>query len=117
MKYFPTAKLDQAISDRRLKLEQERQKLLAKTLDWLNRFAINYGINKAYIFGSVIRREKFHQASDIDLAVEQINNQDYCTVISLLANYLEREVDIIKLDSCHFADRIREKGIIWTKTP
>ncbi len=91
--------------------------MLTKTLEWLDQFASDYGIKKAYIFGSVIRSGKFYLNSDIDIAVKQINNQDYCTVISLLSSYLEREVNIIKLENCHFAHRIRENGILWTKKP
>ncbi len=117
MKLFSTTKLDQIIGDRRLKLEQERQDLITKTQQWLDQFAPQYGIDKAYLFGSVTQPGKFHQNSDIDLAVEQINPDDYCTAISLLSAYLGREVDIIKLDNCHFSHRIRQSGVLWTKIP
>ncbi|MBR8826538.1 MAG: nucleotidyltransferase domain-containing protein [Gomphosphaeria aponina SAG 52.96 = DSM 107014] len=113
--YFRTTKLDQAMSDRRLKLENERQMLLNKTIQWLDEYGEKYGINRAYIFGSVTRTGKFHEQSDIDVAVEQINSEDFFSVIGLVAEALGREVDIIMLDKCHFAERIRERGILWTK--
>ncbi|GBF80174.1 nucleotidyltransferase family protein [Aphanothece sacrum] len=114
---FSTAKLDKILNDRRVKLEEERQLLLSKTYQWLNQFASDYGIEKAYIFGSVTRPGKFYQDSDVDLGVERINPTDYFLAISLLSAYLQREVDIIQLNKCHFADRIRQKGILWIKTP
>ncbi len=113
---FSTRKLDEIVTNNRLQLEEERQSLIAKTQQWLDQFASDYGIEKAHLFGSVTKPGKFHQNSDIDLAVEQINPDDYCTAISLLSAYLGREVDIIKLDACHFAERIRQTGMVWTKT-
>ena len=114
---FSTAKLDQILSDRQVKIEQDRLLLLSKILQWLEEFNTCYGIEQAYIFGSILRPGKFHQDSDIDLAVSQINPDDYCTVISLLHQYLGREVDLIILDTCHFSNRIRDTGLLWTKTP
>lgn len=52
----------------------------------------------------------------MDLAVEEIDPIAHFSAISLLSAYLEREVDIIKLDSCYFAHRIRSTGILWKKT-
>ena len=116
MNSFSTSKLDQILRDRREKCEQERQQLLQKTQAWLEEFACEYGIETAYIFGSVTRPYKFRQNSDVDLAVEEIDPIAHFSAISLLSAYLEREVDIIKLDSCHFAHRIRSTGILWKKT-
>ncbi len=115
--FFSSEKLDKIISDRRLKLEKERQLILKKTQEWLDNYGSEYGIKKAYIFGSVTYPNKFHQNSDVDVAVEEINAEKHFLAISFLSTYLEREVDIIKLNQCHFADRIREKGILWMKTP
>ncbi len=117
MNFFSSEKLDKIISDRRLKLEDERQVILNKIKEWLDKYASDYGIGKAYIFGSVTYPNKFHQNSDVDLAVEEINTEKHFLAISLLSTYLEREVDIIKLNQCHFAHRILENGILWMKTP
>ena len=115
--YFSSEKLDKIISDRRLKLEEERKHILKKTREWLDKNGSDCGIEKAYIFGSLTYTNKFRQDSDVDLAVETINPGKHFLAISLLSTYLEREVDIIKLDHCHFANRIREKGILWMKIP
>lgn len=113
---FSTAKLDQVLSDRRSQNEQERQILLKKTKEWLTQNANQYGIDTVYIFGSVTRPYYFHQHSDIDLAVEEIEQNNFCLVISLLSTFVAREVDIIQLRKCHFADKIRQMGILWTAT-
>jgi predicted nucleotidyltransferase len=116
MPIFSTEKLDRILVDRRLKLEQERQKLIIKIKQWLEEFATEYGITKAYIFGSVTQTGRFHNNSDVDIAIEDIDPEKYCLAISLLSTYLERDVDLIKLDQCHFSRRIRQTGILWTQT-
>ncbi|MGI0480763.1 nucleotidyltransferase family protein [Geminocystis sp. CENA526] len=116
MPIFATEKLDRILLDRHLKLEQERQKLMIKIKQWLEEFSNEYGITKAYIFGSVTKEGRFHENSDIDIAIEDIYPEKYCLAISLLSTYLERDVDLIKLDQCHFSQRIRQTGIVWTKT-
>ncbi|MDB9389606.1 nucleotidyltransferase family protein [Microcystis aeruginosa] len=114
MSAFPTPELDKILRERDIQREQERQTLLTKTQQWLDENAVEYGINRAYIFGSVTRSYKFHPGSDVDIAVENINPELHFDAISILSSYLGREVDIILLKNCHFAHRIREQGILWT---
>jgi len=116
LKSFNTSKLDKILSDRISQNEQDRQKLLAKTLSWLDKFGLKYGIYKAFIFGSVTESHRFNQRSDVDIAVEQVNPEDFFMVISLLSEALEREVDVIEINKCHFANQIRQTGIVWIAT-
>ena len=73
MKQWHSPKLDDIIQERRYKLEQERKDLIVKTKPWLDEFSPEFGIDKAYIFGSVTRVGKFRQHSDVDVAVENIH--------------------------------------------
>ena len=114
MSAFPTPELDKILKEKDIQGEQERQTLLAKTQQWLPENSVKYGINRAYIFGSLTRPYKFHPGSDVDIAVENINPELHFDAISILSYYLGREVDIILLKNCHFAHRIREEGILWT---
>jgi predicted nucleotidyltransferase len=115
MSAFPTPELDRIIAARDKQREEERQTLLAKTQQWLDENGVEYGIDRAYIFGSVTRPYKFHPDSDVDIAVENIDPKQHFDAISILAYYLGREVDIILLKNCHFAHRIREEGILWMR--
>ncbi len=114
---FNSYLLDEIRAARRDRLEQERQTLLAQVKQWLDDYGSQYGICRAYIFGSLTRPDRFTETSDVDIAVEQIDPENFFTVISLLVTALGREVDLIKLDQCHFAHRIRETGRLWTKMP
>ncbi|MCX5964349.1 MAG: nucleotidyltransferase domain-containing protein [Cyanobacteria bacterium] len=113
---FSTSKLDQVLGDRSLQNEKERQDLLQKVVEWLNKHGLQYRIQTAYIFGSLTQPQRFHQNSDIDIAVEQINADDFCAVIGFISEAMGRDVDIIELHKCHFGDRIRQTGIRWTAT-
>ncbi|HAN73116.1 MAG TPA: signal peptidase [Planktothrix sp. UBA8407] len=111
---FETSKLDQIIRDRYEQNERERQNLLQKVVEWLDEHGLQYGIQTAYIFGSLTQPQRFHQNSDIDIAVEQINPDDFFAVIGFISETMGRDVDVIELHKCHFGDRIRQTGILWT---
>jgi uncharacterized protein len=108
---FNTSKLDQVLCDRSLQNERDRQDLLQKVVKWLDKYGLHYGIQAAYIFGSLSQPQRFHQKSDIDIAVEQINPDDFFAVIGFISEAMERDVDVIELHKCHFSDRIRQTGI------
>ncbi|MGH2416418.1 MAG: nucleotidyltransferase family protein [Microcystaceae cyanobacterium] len=109
--------LEQAIAHRCYTQEQERQKILAQVYHWLDTVGSQHGINQAYIFGSLTRPGRFTETSDVDIAVVGKLPEERFTLMSLLAATLGREVDLIELDQCHFAQRIRQRGLLWTKTP
>ena len=113
---FDTSVLDAALARRRAENEQERQTLLANVLRMLEQLGPEYGIQQAYVFGSVVLPGRFYFHSDIDIAVEQIDPKRFFEAMSTLSASLGRDVDLVELDKCHFAHRIREKGILWEKT-
>ncbi len=113
---FDTSILDAALTQRRAQNEQERQALLARVLHLLDELGPGYGIHRAYVFGSLTRPGRFRPDSDVDIAVEQIDPTRFFEAMSELWNSLGREVDLVELDKCHFAQRIREVGILWEKT-
>ncbi len=110
---FDTRLLDAALVERQQHLEQERQQVLQQVLDWLQQFGPEYGIDLAYVFGSVIQPGRFHDHSDVDLGVEEMNPVRQIEAIADLSMAILRDVDIVDLRHCHFAHRIRERGMVW----
>jgi predicted nucleotidyltransferase len=110
---FDTSVLDEALTQRRRQNEQLRQALLARVLQLLDELGPGYGIQQAYLFGSLVRPGRFHAKSDVDIAVEQIDPTRFFEAMSEFANLLGREVDLVQLDQCHFANKIRREGIRW----
>lgn len=113
---FDTSVLDAALARRRAACERERQALLAKVLRLLDELAPQYDIQQAYIFGSLVTPGRFGPDSDVDIAVEQIDPVRFFEAMGKFSASLGREVDLVELDKCHFAHRIRERGILWEKT-
>lgn len=110
---FDTSLLDAALARRKAQNEIQRQRLLAKTLRLLDELGPEYGIKRAYIFGSVTKAGRFHAKSDVDIAVEQIDSPRYFEAMSEFYNRLGREVDLVELDKCHFAHKIQREGLLW----
>ena len=81
---------------------------------WLEENAAHYGVEQGYVFGSVTERGRFSQHSDVDLAVETHKTGDIFALMGALSMHLNRDVDVVPLDQCHFASRIRKVGIEWS---
>jgi hypothetical protein len=114
---YKTDLLDQALQTRKEKREVERLNILEKVMTWLDEWGDIYAIPKAFVFGSVTRPFHFSDRSDVDVAVESIDRERYFEAIAHLSRVLEREVDLIPVSTCPFANRIRQTGIVWTATP
>jgi uncharacterized protein len=114
---FKTYFLDEAITRRRQTLEQERQTTLDQVKQWLTANGHKYGIEQAYLFGSLIRPHHFTQKSDVDVAVELIAPENLFMAMTALAEAVGRDVDLIELVKCPFAHRIRQEGVLWIKMP
>jgi predicted nucleotidyltransferase len=110
---YPTPLLDEKLAQLRLWSEQDRQRLLQDALAWLQENAGQFGIEQGYLFGSVTQAGRFSQESDIDVAIESLNQGDPFGLSGFLSLHLNRDVDIVPLNQCHFASKIRQTGIAW----
>lgn len=113
---FSTAKLDQLLEERSRRDEAERQALVDKVLRWLDVHGTQCGIRKAYLFGSLAQPYRFHQQSDIDIAIQPDRPIDLFALMGTISELTGRDVDLIELEKSHFAHRIRQTGIEWIAT-
>ncbi|MCA9998501.1 MAG: hypothetical protein KDE56_22215 [Anaerolineales bacterium] len=113
---FDTALLDHVLAERHVCWEQERQQLLICLRQLLNKRAAAFGVEVAYIFGSLIQPNRFTTRSDIDVAVESVAPGQFIPFKVLLETTLKRDVDLILLEKCHFADDIRREGELWIRS-
>jgi uncharacterized protein len=112
---FDTHLLNAALMRRRQENERQRLIVLNQVTEWLDARGADYGIDQAYLFGSLTRPNGFTEESDVDIAVEPIEPDRFFTVMGALTELVGRDVDLVELSKCHFADRIRQKGIVWKK--
>jgi len=111
---FSTHLLNARLAREKQQNEQIRQQLLQQTFDWLSANAQRYGVERGYVFGSVIEPNRFTQRSDVDLAVETHKIGNICGLMGALSAHLCRDVDCVPLNQCHFAPKIRKTGLVWT---
>ena len=114
---FDTHLLDKAIAERSARREALRQQLLAEVLRLLDELGPAYGLSHAYIFGSVLVPGRFHEASDVDVAVGGLDPAGFFDLMTALSTTLGWPVDLVALEKCHFARRICQEGMLWTKEP
>ena len=91
---FDTHLLDEAIARRSDRLENERQRLFAQAVALLDAHSRQYCLSSAYIFGSVVRPRRFHERSDVDIAIETSRPELLTVAIGRFSSLLERDVDI-----------------------
>lgn len=111
---YNTYRLDWLIQAKTATAESDRQQTLQVVLKWLDQWGQHYGMEQAYIFGSLLRPGHFTAASDVDVATETLDLEKHFQAIAHLSRVVERDADLIPLDHCPFAARIRATGWLWT---
>jgi hypothetical protein len=112
---YDTSVLDKAIAEKRVRLERKRRETLDRVLKLLDEHGPALGLDQAYVFGSVTDASRYAALSDVDVAVERITPRHFFQMMTIFSSALGCEVDVIELEKCHFAERIRREGIRWTK--
>jgi predicted nucleotidyltransferase len=112
---FDTSLLDQAIARRREQWETLRRARLDEVLGQLEALGAVHEVKEAYLFGSLAQPGRFTDHSDIDVAVV-MPSERFFDLAAELSRALHTDVDLIPLDRCHFADKIRREGVRWTQS-
>jgi predicted nucleotidyltransferase len=69
---------------------------------------------KVVVFGSLVKRGRFTENSDIDVAFEsEPAGLNVYQLTGLLAERLGRRVDVVLLPECRFRDKILREGEAW----
>ena len=111
---FKTDVLDRMRARRWQEREELRITVQAEVLRLLDESPVE--LDEAFLFGSVVRPGRFGAHSDVDVAVPDLEARDYFTLMGHLEEGLEREIDLVPIDTCHFADTIRRTGLRWNRT-
>jgi predicted nucleotidyltransferase len=102
-----------ALIDNRRRIERQRIDALDKVNKAIEELSHTYQWDDLYIFGSAIRPERYYEFSDIDIGIEGLDKFMHYKFIADLSSLIEKEVDVIRLEDCSFADTIRTRGIRW----
>lgn len=103
--------LEQIIAQKQQERERERVELLSLTISVLKSVIPQFAVTAAYVTGSLLIPGRFHSHSDIDIAVKGLTDQNYFTFMAKVQEFLPRQVEIIELEKCSFAQKIIDTGL------
>jgi hypothetical protein len=95
--------------------EKARIAALQQVEEALHCLEKKYRWDEAYLFGSIVLEGRFRRNSDIDIAVLGLKKFDYYEFIGEISDLLNKRVDVVLLEECHFAQSIKEKGQKWNR--
>ncbi len=104
----------ESLKTKRDSLEKQRRAILQQVQNVLKTLAKRYSWDDIYIFGSLIKEGKFTGKSDVDIAVKGLSKFEHFSFVGDISVLLERDVDVIRLEDCHFSDSIISGGMRWT---
>ena len=107
---FDTSLWEKSLEAEYRRREQERLRVLSGVKDRMAAFFPGKRVKAVYLTGSLLQEGKFYAFSDVDIAVEGLE-EDYFSVLAALEDLLDRQVDLIELESCRFGQAIRESGL------
>jgi predicted nucleotidyltransferase len=90
--------------------EKLRQAVLVRLDEALKALSEKYRWHKVFIFGSVILEGAFYEKSDVDIGIEGLNPLDHYAFVADISSLLERDVDVVLLEECGFAEKIKKKS-------
>lgn len=107
---FDTSIRDRILKERIEKLEQERLRLLDVVEKVLNSIREKYGIQEAYIIGSLLQPHRWYHSSDVDVAVSGCS-QHFFSIMAELEEATDKDVDVIELGRHPMANWLRKRGM------
>lgn len=93
--------------------ERLRLSVLSQVREALIDLSVRYQWDSVYVFGSVIKAGKFHPSSDVDIAVKGLDKFQLYAFISDISLFLQRDVDVVCMEECHFSESIIQRGVKW----
>lgn len=103
----------ESLKAKRESREKERRAILQQVQTALKTLAKDYSWDDIYIFGSLLKEGRFGGKSDVDIAIKGLNKFKHFSFVGEISALLGREVDVIRLEDCHFSDSIISGGMRW----
>lgn len=91
------------------KREEERLSLLQRAISVLKDQFSGSG-TQVFLVGSILRPRQFNAASDIDIVLKNFKG-DRFQIWGQLEELLQRDIEIIIFEQCHFKEFIEKEGL------
>jgi len=99
--------------ENRRQRERQRNRMLDTVWNAIEQLSHTYQWDDLYIFGSATEPERFSEFSDIDIGIGGLDKFLHYRFIADLSGLIQKEVDVVRLEDCSFANAIRTRGIRW----
>lgn len=100
---------------RRENLRQRKAELLRLARLCAKVLVDDFGVNAVFLFGSLTRSRQIHETTDIDLAVEGLEDREYFPALTALDRVLPPGValDLVPLEDArpYLVDVVRTRGV------
>ena len=106
---FDTSILDRVLREKRERWELERRETLARVVEALKEMRERFGIQEAYVVGSLLEPGRWTDSSDVDVAVAGASRY-VLDIMGVLEEATGRDVDVIDLDRHTRAGSIKARG-------
>ena len=106
---FDTSLWEKSLNEEYGRRERDRLQLLGHAEAVLPIYFSGKQVKAVYLTGSLLREGQFRDFSDADIAVEGLE-ENYFEVLVQLEDLLDRQVDLIELENCRFAETIRQNS-------
>lgn len=100
--------LEKKESEEKEKREQDRILVLSRAIDALKKLFFHTDV-EVYLVGSVTRPYMFHSQSDVDIVLKNFKG-DRFDVWAELEKIIERNVEVIVFENCHFQEYVIKSG-------
>ncbi len=114
-KQFEMQKIREAYQRKDAEREKLQKKTLKETCNILGKLSEEVQFETAYIFGSVLEKNRFSEHSDVDIAFLGLGRDELFYVTSYISGKIRRDVNIIHLEDISFKDKILSEGFQWKK--
>jgi len=112
---YVTALLDEVIEKNRKRQEEQRLRVIEKTLMAIDKLSEEIAFQEAYLFGSVTKPFRFSEKSDIDIGFIGLDNRHFFKAMSYISAELGCNVDIVQLEDHRLAAKIKRGGVRWKR--
>ncbi len=112
-KHFEMQKIKEAYQRKDAEREKLRKKTLEEACNILGKLSEEVQFEAAYIFGSLLEKNRFGEHSDVDIAFLGLGRDELFYVTGYISGKIGRDVNIIHLEDISFKDKILAEGFRW----
>ncbi len=107
---FDSSLWEKILEERYAEMETKRLDFVKTVEEKLKTYFKHKNVKRVYLFGSILKEGEFYEFSDIDIAVEGLE-EAYFRTCAEVEEVVGVGIDIVEMEKCRFRDSIERYGI------